>query len=156
MYLRLPKTTNCITMLKLCSILLWCLFFLAGCKKESDVSQPVVDEQIAKKALSGTYKGYKHFNKSGEDSLAVTIKLEWTSDDKMKLEEIAPFNHVKHIVLNGMEFSYDRGIGEDDCGAITMTGTGSINGTRLYAIETIKCVKGNGPDKFVEYRVTKI
>jgi hypothetical protein len=156
LYIRLPKTTIQNSMPKLCAILLCCLFFMAGCKKGSDVSEPALDDQIAKKALSGTYKGYKHFNKSGGDSLAVTIKLEWVGDNKMNLEEIAPFNHIKHIVLNGMEFSYDRGIGEDDCGIITMTGTGNINGTRLYVIETIKCIKGNGPDKFVEYRVTKI
>ncbi len=142
-------------MLKLCAGIMLCLVLCTGCKKEAEKEPVVKEPELTEKSLVGTYKGYKFFNKSYKDSLAVTMKVEWVSDQKMNIEEITPFNHVKQIELTGFNFTYDRGVGEDDCGRITMTGTGNFKGTSLYVIETIKCTRTERPDKYVEYKVTK-
>jgi hypothetical protein len=142
-------------MLKLFAGILFSLVLFTNCKKESEKEPVVKVPEITEKSLIGTYKGYKFFNKSSNDSLAVTMKVDWVSDKKMNIEEITPFNNIKKIELTGFDFTYDRGVGEDDCGRITMTGSGNFKGTGLYLIETIKCTKANGPDKFVEYKVTK-
>ena len=141
-------------MLKTCPALLLLLFFLVNCKKSDDNTKPA-EKVDAEKELSGTYQGYKFFNKSKKDSLAVTVKVSRVTDNKLDLEEITPFNHTKQLELNGMNFTYDRGTGEDDCGRISMKGSGSFKGKNLYVIETITCTRGNAPDKFVEYHVIK-
>lgn len=140
-------------MSKLYLPLLFCVLLFSQCDPTPE--EPTSDGSEQEKNLAGNYEGFKVFDKSGEDSTAVSLKLEWVSEHAMKLEEVSPFQHVKDLRLSGMDFTYDRGIGEDDCGVITMTGTGKFNGTHLYVIETIRCVKNNGPDKIIEYRVTK-
>ncbi|WP_031525731.1 hypothetical protein [Dyadobacter crusticola] len=142
-------------MLKTCLALLFSVFLMISCKKSEDKTEPA-QEQPGDNDLTGTYQGYKFFNKSRKDSLAVTMKVSRIAEQKLDLEEITPFNHIKHLEMNGADFTYDRGTGEDGCGRISMKGTGNFKGKQLYLIETITCVRGNGPDKFVEYRVTKI
>jgi hypothetical protein len=154
-YSFLLKVKYFIAMLKRYAGILFCLALCTNCKKEAEKEPVVKEPEITEKSLTGTYEGYKFFNKSYKDSLAVTMKVEWISDKKMNIEEITPFKHIKQIELTGFDFTYDRGIGEDDCGRITMTGAGNFKGTSLYVIETIKCTKANRPDKFVEYKVTK-
>ncbi|WP_215233635.1 hypothetical protein [Dyadobacter linearis] len=141
-------------MLKTCIAMLLSLFLLVNCKKADDNTQPT-ERLNADSEPSGTYQGYKFFNKSKKDSLAVTIKVSKVTDKQYNLEEVTPFNHIKQLEMNGMEFSFDRGTGEDGCGRISMKGTGNFKGNSLYVIETITCIKGNAPDKFVEYHATK-
>lgn len=144
-------------MLKLYFVLLLAsVLFFTSCKKDPENSPPVIGEEYPEKKLAGTYEGYKFFNKSKTDSLPVTLEVEWISDKNLHIEEITPFKNVKEVKMNGMNFTYDRGLGEDDCGRISMTGTGTFKGTSLYVIETSTCVRGNGKEKFVEYLVKKI
>ncbi|MCE6991570.1 hypothetical protein [Dyadobacter sp. CY323] len=143
-------------MIKSFTAVLFSIVLLCSCKKDTEQAPPVVEEKNVEKELAGTYEGFKFFNKSTKDSLAVTLKVSWVADKKLDLEEIKPFNHFKKLDLNGMDFTYDRGTGEDDCGRISMKGTGNFKGSRLYVIETITCTSGNAADKFVEYKVTKI
>jgi hypothetical protein len=142
-------------MLKTFAALLCVLFFLISCSKSEEKPKPV-EKPAAGQELTGTYKGYKFFNKSRKDSLAVTIKIDRLAGKQLNLEEVTPFAHTKVLDMNGMDFVFDRGTGEDDCGRISMKGTGKFSGRNLYVIETITCVRGNAPDKFVEYYVTKI
>ncbi|WP_439554830.1 hypothetical protein [Dyadobacter sp.] len=142
-------------MLKTCLALLISVFLILSCKKSEEKAEPA-REQPGDTELAGTYQGYKFFNKSRKDSLAVTMKASWVAERKLDLEEVTPFNHTKQLEMNGTDFTYDRGTGEDGCGRISMKGTGNFKGKQLYLIETISCVRGNGPDQFVEYRVTKI
>ena len=135
--------------------ILFLMVLVTGCKKNSE-NNPPTERSFTEKELSGTYEGYKFFNKSDRDSLAVTIKVDWVSNNKLALEEIKPFKHTKQLQMTGMDFIFDRGTGEDECGRISMKGTGRFEGSELYVIETITCIKGNAPDKFVEYHVSKI
>ncbi|KAA6441105.1 hypothetical protein FEM33_03865 [Dyadobacter flavalbus] len=143
-------------MFRLYSSILISAILFSNCQSESESTPVEAEKPLTQKDLSGMYKGYKVFNKSTEDSSEVSLQLNWISDNKMKLEEITPYNYTTQIEMDGFDFVYDRGIGEDECGATSLTGTGNFKGTQLYLIETIKCVNGNGPDKFMEYRVKKI
>src|SRR5690242_16209475 len=104
-------------MLKIYLPFLFCFFLFSQCQSAGD-EEPASGEIDSEKGLTGEYEGFKVFDKSSTDSLQVSLKLDWISEHEMKLEELKPFNHIKQIRMNGMEFTYDRGIGEDDCGVI--------------------------------------
>lgn len=136
-------------------ILLFVLLFGFNCKSDKDQATPEIDNELINNNLTGSYDGYKTFNKSKTDSVAVSLKIEKNSETQYILTEIKPFAHYFNIELTGSDFTYDRGTGEDDCGATRMTGNGYFKGRNLYIIETTKCVKANFPDEHVEYRVSK-
>jgi len=125
---------------------------LANCNKKTDTPiQPAIIAQD----LTGTYEGYKHFNKSTVDSIPVSLKLTKISESEMAIEEIKPFNHTMRIKLTGLNFVYNGGTGESQCGVIKTDGTGNFSGGKLYLLSTTRCVEGNGPDVFIEYRAIK-
>jgi len=136
-------------------IVLFVLLFCFNCKSDKDQATPEDDNNLINNDLAGSYEGYKTLNKSLSDSVAVSLKVEKNSETKYTVTEITPFAHYFNIDLSGLNFTYDRGTGEDDCGATRMTGNGYFNGRKLYIIETTKCVKANFPDQHVEYRVSK-
>jgi len=127
------------------------LLGLFNCKKDSD---PTTEPTLVQD-LTGTYEGYKHFNKSTQDSIPILLKIARLSDSELSIEEITPFSHTMTIKLTGLNFVYDGGNGESQCGVIKTNGTGNFSGKKLYLISTTKCVQGNGPDIFIEYRATK-
>ena len=132
--------------------LLLSVLALANCNKKTDTP---VEPAIVAQDLSGTYDGYKHFNKSTLDSTPVSLKLTKISESEMSIEEIKPFNHTMLIKLTGLNFVYNGGNGESQCGIIKTDGRGNFTGKNLYLLSTTKCVQGNGPDVFIEYRAVK-
>lgn len=136
-------------------ILLFVLLFCFNCKSDKDQTTPEEDNNLAGKELHGSYEGYKTLNKSLTDSVAVSIKVEKNSDTQYTVTEITPFPHYFGIQLTGLNFTYDRGTGEDDCGATRMTGSGYFKNRSMYIIETTKCIKSGYPDEIIEYRVSK-
>ena len=135
--------------------LLFVFLICLSCKKGNDETPIDPDNELVNNDLTGFYDGYKTLNKSLTDSIAVSLKVEKISDVKLKIIEIKPFAHEITIDLTGLKFTYDRGLGEDDCGVTRMTGNGSFTGRYLYFIETTTCLKGNAPDEYVDYRVSK-
>lgn len=119
------------------------------------MESPNPDNNLKSNTLTGNYAGYKTINKSTTDSVAVSLKIEQTIDTKLTIIEITPFPHTISVELSGLKFTYDRGMGEDACGATRMTGNGYFKGGNLYFMETTTCVKANSPDEYVEYRVSK-
>lgn len=136
-------------------ILLFVLLFAFNCKSDKDQAAPEIDNELVNNDLTGSYEGYKTFNKSQTDSIAVSIKVEKNTETKYTVTETRPFAHYFSIDLTGLNFTYDRGTGEDDCGATKMTGNGYFKDRSLYFIETNDCIKANFPDEHVEYRVFK-
>ena len=136
-------------------ILVFVLLFCFNCKSEQDQTNPASDNGLINNDLTGSYTGYKTFNKSRADSVAVSIKVEKNAENKYTVTEITPFAHYFVVDMAGLNFTYDRGMGEDDCGATSMTGNGYFKVPDLYIIETTRCVKANFPDEHVVYRVSK-
>ena len=136
-------------------ILLFVLLFGLNCKSDKDQTIPETDNELINSDITGSYEGYKTFNKSQTDSVAVSLKVEKNSELKYTITELRPFVHYFGIDVTGLNFTYDRGSGEDDCGATRLTGNGYFKERSLYIIETTKCVKANFPDEHVEYRVSK-
>lgn len=136
-------------------ILLFVFLLIISCKSDKDPATPDPNNILINNDLTGYYNGYKTVNKSTTDSVSVSIKVEKNTETKFTITEITPFAHTLSIDMSGLNFIYDRGIGEKDCGATRMTGNGYFKGRSLYFIETTKCVKTNAPDEYVEYRVSK-
>ena len=131
-------------------LLLLCL----ACKKEEEApSAPSLDTH------AGTYEGYRSSSlatKAATDSVRVTLLVSPVGPNQVRILQTAPNEFEYLVTMQNEHFTYDKGLGEDACGATKLTGQGYFRNGSLYLIETIECMAArNAPTRYIQFRAHK-
>ncbi|HEV7348851.1 hypothetical protein [Telluribacter sp.] len=127
-------------------IFLTCLItagtFIFSCNKKDESASPLAYSD----SMDGKYRGIKIFSNSQQgnsapgDTVKVSLTITKQTNSSFGIKGIVPTEQIVTAQLGSQNrFSYDRGVGEDQCGLTTMTGEGYFRGDSLYITETIQC-----------------
>ncbi|TDB67975.1 hypothetical protein [Arundinibacter roseus] len=130
-------------------------FLLFSCQKETER----VPEAQANSSFEGTYAGYRSqrlANELATDSTKITLEVSRISDSQIQILQTSPNEFSYLVTMKNHRFSYDRGLGEADCGAASIQGEGVFQNNSLVLLETLRCTRNTSyPDRHVQLRAFK-